>query len=122
MSVLMRQHEKRSLSKQKRLFFLHALVGITYTLMSAIGLYYFRVSIYGFTIIICFSVAIYLIGMLGLRKIVKRFELGDSEMIPDKRVTCLHFCNMTLFLVSMLVATGAQILMVRLFDGANNLV
>ena len=83
-----------------------------FTLITLVGFFYFVASIIGFMLMILCSGAVYLRGLVGIRDIVSRFDLT----LPNKRIMCLHFSNMALFILFTALSTATEILMVRLYD------
>ena len=57
--------------------------------------------------------AIYAYSLNVIRSLVNRFKLT----MPEKKATCLHILNLSIFLITTLVATITELLMVRLYSG-----
>lgn len=92
----------------------HVSVVSVFTVISLTGLKYFLSSVLAFALMILFSACVYLRGLWGIRDIVKRFELT----MPNRQVTCLHFTNMTMFVLLIILTTVTEVLMLRLFSGS----
>ena len=83
---------------------------VIYSLVTIVGLFYLGVSIVGTQLMILCSLGYYLVGLLGIRKIVQKLKL----VIPNERVTRLHVANILMYLLSSVIVTSSMILMLNM--------
>lgn len=91
----MEAHKLDSRNKARKRVLIHAIVILTYTIMLFIAAVYFFMTVLSFLLIVLVSFAIYVYGLHGIRKIIKRFELT----MPNKRTINLHILNMLFFVI-----------------------
>ena len=65
---------------------------------------YFFMTVLSFLLIVLVSFSIYIYGLIGIRKIIKRFELT----MPNKRTISLHIINLCIFLVICFIDTYSR--------------
>ena len=107
----MERHTKRENKREMSLKIFHISNIVLFTALSAIGFKYFFVSITAFVLMIMKSMGVYLYGLIGIRTLVKRFQLT----FPNERVTCIHFTNMTFFVILVVSYAISEILLLQMY-------
>ena len=91
---------------------MHAIVLLTYSIVLIFATIYFFLTVLSFLLIIVVSFTIYVYGLIGIRKIIRRFELT----MPNKRTISLHILNLCVFLVICFIDSYTRSHTLILFD------
>lgn len=89
----MEAQTKESERAERCLKGIHIVIMTLFTMMTIAAAWDYTIGIITFGAEILLCLVIYLIGVLGVRSIVARFEMS----MPNNGATCMHAGNMALF-------------------------
>lgn len=87
----------------------HWSLTIFFLFLNLVGIFYFYVAIAGFVFFCLASLAVYTVGVRGIKKMVKQFDMS----MPNQQATMVHLFNMLLFVFMVLLSAISEVLMLQ---------